>query len=809
MISILQSASPSTVLVLDTNIVLNQDICSNFSRKLVTCSREKLVTAKEVLAAGPQPRTILETTIVTLAHLALHSEKIELEAVFMVCAIAAINPCLRRLVIAALDNLSKELKYTSRSEYMEELMASILFSWVATGVSLASLLESLSISFSPAAVGFFHPYSCMVASEPLAKMIKNHFVDIFSVCIALHCSKKAGWEKGSAVLEGSILDIAKISEIERDKLIKTHMVSIVNTIFSLASTAADPVLPFFSKETIARAIMTVVDGFLEIDASCQNIGLIDKINIFRPDRVFTFIVEMHYKVSAAGHFRHKSDRLAGIEVLIDVLGHRVTVPSTASYLLNLIGQCLDLDALLDQCCRMISSLLKIFKIKQLEGTTIVLGEQLQFLISKLVMCCVPSESSSKLSAATSSQVQSLLCQLTLDADPSLHEYIKELEPFPDLNLFHDIRMFHEELCQNYSPLEHLLTLGKRSCYLPPRLLIWSLKALHKKLFEDEAYPVLKNAENIFEDAYLDSDHEIVHTVWNLVHICSLSGAGNFGALVSDFLSRVGIGDPHGVVFHLPIESKSINDHNFHFDTGISDELLVAIMRLLKKYLMDDSVKIIDIASQALRGILSTENGQRALLSFDSYQRSLIEVHSKGVNVNLVQKLLADLERKLNGVISCSAFSIQRPTVGRTIDSRVQENILTKDNKLTKSIQVILDALNRLRLCHVMERGTSSSSSKRKFEEFTQYANSAIFFIEMIPDIPQYGRPSSYGSKSRSTPLKAKHQTITSSVVSVSTLSWEKVYWIPLDYLAVARKNFNSLTLGSPDFSHAKILSQHI
>lgn len=872
----------------DGHFELFQDICSNFGTKLVTCSREKLVMAKEVLAAGPQPRTILETTIVTLAHLALHSEKIELEAVFMVCVIAAINPCLRRLVIAALDNLSRELKYTSRSKYMEELMASILFSWVATGVSLASLLEARDlfvfniepINFIQSCCRWLLPslllhgdisnlnWIAKVASEPLAEMIKNHFVDIFSVCIALHCSKKASWEKGLAVLESSILDIAKISEIERDKLIKTHMVSIVNTIFSLASTAADPVLPLFSKETIAHAIMTVVDGFLEIDASCQNIGVIDKINIFRPDRVFTFIVEMHYKVSAAGHFRHKSDRLAGIEVLIDVLGHRVAVPSTASYLLNLIGQCSDLDALLDQCCRMISSLLKIFKIKQLEGTTIVLGEQLQFLISKLVMCCVPSESSSKLSAATSSQVLSLLCQLTLDSDPSLHEYIKELEPFPNLDIFHDIRMFHEELCQSYSPMEHLLTLGKRSRCLPPRLLLWSLKALHKKLFEDEAYPAQKNEENIFEDAYLDSDHEIVHTVWNLVHICSLSGAGSFGVLVSDFLSRVGIGDPHGVVFYLPIESKSIHDHNFHLGTGISDELLVATMRLLKKYLMDDSVKIIDIASQALRGILSTENGQRALLSFDSHQRSLIEVHSKGVNVNLVQKLLADLERKLNAEALSLKNSAIWKTDGKTfetwicplvcalieycddkilrlcqdivlvksevaellfphvmvnlsirrdmdvdlcelISSQVQENILTEDNKLTKSIQVILDALNELRLCHVMERGTSSNSSKRENSK-------------------QYGSSSSYGSKSRSTPLKAKHQT-TSSVVSMSTLSWEKVYWIPIDYLAVARsaitsgayftavlyvehwceENFNSLTLGTPDFSHVEILPQHI
>lgn len=64
--------------------------------------------------------------------------------------------------------------------------------------------------------------------------------------------------------------------------------------------------------------------------------------------------------------------------------------------------------------------------------------------------------------------------------------------------------------------------------------------------------------------------------------------------------QVGIGDPHGVVFHLPIESKSLHDHNFHLGMSISDELLVAIMRLLKKYLMDDSVKIIDMASQALR-----------------------------------------------------------------------------------------------------------------------------------------------------------------------------------------------------------------
>lgn len=41
--------------------------------------KEKLVTAREVLAAGPQPRPIIETVIVTLMHVALYSEKVELE----------------------------------------------------------------------------------------------------------------------------------------------------------------------------------------------------------------------------------------------------------------------------------------------------------------------------------------------------------------------------------------------------------------------------------------------------------------------------------------------------------------------------------------------------------------------------------------------------------------------------------------------------------------------------------------------------------------------------------------------------------
>ena len=84
--------------------------------------------------------------------------------------------------------------------------------------------------------------------------------------------------------------------------------------------------------------------------------------------------------------------------------------------------------------------------------------------------------------------------------------------------------------------------------------------------------------------------------------------------------QVGAGDPHSVVFHLPGETshirvgKSIDissamDMSSNIDTCISEELLVVLMKFLKKYLMDDSAKIVDMASQTLR--VSASNWQLA------------------------------------------------------------------------------------------------------------------------------------------------------------------------------------------------------
>ncbi|KAH1111940.1 hypothetical protein GYH30_010343 [Glycine max] len=876
---------------------LFQDICLNFGVQMVVYSKGKVINAMEVLAAGPQPQPIMETVVITLMHLALHSEKIELEAVFMICVVSAIDPYHRELVCAVLDNLSRELQYRTRMKYLEQLLGSILFCWVACGVSLAALVETRHLFLPDAEPDNFLQYCCpwllpallinenstdlnwvaKVTCQPLTVLIKNHFTSIFSVSMALHCSKKPGSEKGTLVLQSSILHFAQISEKERDKLIKRHMVSIVSCVLSLCSCSSSAIAPFFSRDTVSLEIQTIVDGFLDLDDNHASASVVDKINIFRPDRVFMFLVEIHYKIAAASHYRHKCHRLAGIEVLISILGQRAAVLSTSNYLINLIGSLIECRALQDQCCCILSSLLLYFKNNLSTDVTSMLGEQLQFLVSKLVACCIPSKTKESCDG-TASQALSLLRMLTVDSDSSMYDYVKELEPLPELKIFDEIRKFHEELCHTYSIRDHLLKFVKKSCYLPPRLLLSSLQALQKKLLNVETFQRGGKAEVFSKDRYWHGDHEIVPAVWKLVHMCGSDDASEVRELVSDFISRVGAGDPYSVVFHLPGETshlrlgKSIDissamEISSDLDACISEELLVVLLKFLMKYLMDDSVKIVDMASQTLRGILSTERGQSALQSFDSYQRSLIEVHSKGVNIELVENLLLDLERKSKA----EAISLEKSPVwvtdGKTFDMwicplvysltvycndvilrlcqdiiwfkgevaelllpsifvniaarkdlevdlhkliclQLEEHVFTESNKLMKSIQVVLNCLNELRIRHVMER---------------------FSFVPSKSEVSKNSRPSSYSSKTRSTPAKARESAVVSYALSKSPSSWEKVYWLSIDYLLVSKlaascgsyftsvmyvehwceEQFKTLTIGGPDFSHNEMLPDHI
>ena len=64
----------------------------------------------------------------------------------------------------------------------------------------------------------------------------------------------------------------------------------------------------------------------------------------------------------------------------DVIFITIIYLSWCSYLFNLVGQFIGVYALQDQCCRIVSALLKAFRDNPSKEIVNVLGEQLQVLI---------------------------------------------------------------------------------------------------------------------------------------------------------------------------------------------------------------------------------------------------------------------------------------------------------------------------------------------------------------------------------------------------------------------------------------------
>ncbi|PVH39126.1 hypothetical protein PAHAL_5G442300 [Panicum hallii] len=857
------------------------DIRSNIGAKMVAFSIDSPVTAREVLAVGPQSVPVIETALITLAHLSVYSEDVEVESVFMISAAAAIEPSQRELAYALFDSISRKLGYASRSKYLDQVIGPILFRWVACEMSLVSLVEVQEMfgysssepkNFVEHCSSWLLPFLILrgdaadlnwiskILSQPLSVIIKRYFVPIFGLSIAARCGTGPEKDLAETALCESLLQLGEISELERDDLIKKHMVSIVAFLLSVSSSAHGPQFPYFSKEIVALSLKTVVDGFVDtMDDDLANTVVIDKINIFRADRVFKFLLAIHQHVADACHPRHMCHRLCAIEVLIDVLGHRVVLESTCFYIICIVGNYVQQKPLQGQCCNILSKLLASFDGNSSAGTVEVLGRQLQVVVPKLITACLTNEKEERSGTADSSGLLSLLRHLTVDADPLLYDYIRELEPLPDLDCLKDIREFHTSLFASYASRDQFLKFVNRAPYLPPELFLLSLRMYHSKLLLGD---IIGRSDPSAADIDIVScwcrDPDIVSAVWTLVDLCSSSPVANEASpMVADFISRAGLSDAHQVIFHLPTLTQkhpvqlhigsSSKDDKLCSDYGISDDILVDLLKLLKTYLSDESVEIIDAASQTLRGILSTAKGLNALQSLDSLDRSLLMVHSRGVNIQIVEQSILGME-KYSGVsledsdtwqtdgrtykqwlctlvssLICHCDDIilrlcrslvflkvkaaellfastlvniagnvdSNAAICRLISTKAEEIIFSDSNDSLKSIQLFLDALNVIRSFYVAEKSRTCPSNTLKD-----------------------GR--SVRSKSRSP------ATTTSS-------SWKKVYWLSVDYLVAARaasrcscdftalmyvelwceEQFNRLAIGPPDFSHEESLPPHV
>ncbi|KAL2608088.1 hypothetical protein R1flu_026661 [Riccia fluitans] len=682
----------------DGHVELLSDICANFGVKIGMMTGDKAYVAGESIKS-PHQVAVAETAIISLGEIAVSSEKVESNVVFMICAYVALNSQLRSLGCAIIDKIAVRLMYPNRWKYVDQVAGQLITNWVMANLDISSLLEVREVLAESSDVTDFFQQCCpwllpalvfcgrteeitwlaKALSVSVPELMKQHFVSIFSGILPLHLGSTKGIGKQAAnALQVSMLSLAEITEDERDALIQKQMVPIVCALFGLCSARDKPVLPYFTKQTIITSVKTVVDGFLESEQVSQDDILVDKMQIFRADRVFLLLLQLHQDMVAAHHSRHRRNVLTGLGALIQVLELRVAVPSTCRYIILLILQSVELVDLQEQCCELMAYLLDKLYCSGIEVCYRILGEQLQVIVSKLVPLCVACESNCEVflertaspqklfsgngySHKTSSTVMALLRQLTIGANGSLHKYIKDLDPFPDLPCFEPMRELQQQLSFNYTLAEEFVQFVRRAPKLPSKARASSLHKLCSQLStrRKELYTCLRG----------DQEHHtwrcsplVVNAVWRLLHLCDEDEDMVLNDLAGELLAAVGLGDPHAVVFHLPgkshgyhtdlleetsishMESRHNKDVSVDPELGLSDELLRCILLQLRSHLFDFDVNVIQLAYKTLKGVLSTEKGQTVFLTFSPEEKTYLEMYSRGVNLKIAADMIDAAKR---------------------------------------------------------------------------------------------------------------------------------------------------------------------
>lgn len=842
---------------------LFRDVCANFGVKMVMVTKSKVVRASEVELAGSQDTPFTETALLTLAEIAACSDKVEGEALFMLCAHAALNPSQRSLVRNVLDRVASQLQYPHRWTYFEYVMGALLSRWVIARLSIPSLVEIKDLLSERSAVAMFLEQCCpwllsslflhddkdelqwiaKSMSLSLSSLVRQNFASIFAGLLPIHShGTEDEQDKAGAVLQLHMLTAAELTEDERDTLIRKHMISIVSFLFRLCGAAETPELPYFSKAAISSAVRTVVDGFLDTEQVSEEGGVVDKMQVFRPDRVFMLLLHLHYEIDSAYHPRHRRHLLASLMAIMTVIDKRVIVSSTFRYIIHIILQSINVNELQDQCCGLLGYLLDQVESSPLSANT--LDDQLQSIVSKLVSCITAYDQVSLdvdgLQSNPSHQLHilvGLLERLTVKASRSLHDSIKELNPFPKLPIFEPMRALHNSLCSGRSLADEFVQFVKRAPSLPPQLQLISLQSLanelkHRKC-ELYAHPFISK-----DGTRWRCSSKVVSATWRLVQLCDEQNFTDMRDLAGMFLAAVGMGNPHAVVFHLPEEpeedlsrSSAITDVTMNTELGPSDIFLKKIMIQMRGYLIDNNVQIIELTSKTLKGLLSTDQGHRVLKTLTFNDRAYLEVHSKGINLKLVEDLLNTSKQQSASVATpveepqlwrttgkayntwicalvhslieytddqilriCQGLASQKASLAelvfphvlgdlaarnesdtelcKIISKKVEEHILGEENGDMRSIQLFLSALNTLRCSYVAATmkgpsATDKDNSKR----------------DKTPGSSGDGRNGS--ARKRKSGVGSSEQGGANAGRHTSILNWQKVYWLQIDYLTTA------------------------
>ncbi|KAK9825683.1 hypothetical protein WJX81_003257 [Elliptochloris bilobata] len=550
-----------------------------------------------------------------------------------------------------------------------------------------------------------------------------------------------------------------LSDHERDDLFANAIVETISRTLLMAADGDVPPQPYFS-------VAAVVDGIMAMPG--QDMPPAEKRRVILEDILQTsgvqhLLADVHASLERARHPRHLRRALAPLHALLQLLGERACEPATLRYVLALLLRLLHTPGLQAE---LFAGLAEAAELAPVGGAKPSLH---------------PNPNLDSGSGAPAA-LAALLGRLTAGAPAALRPYLKTAEPLPATGAMAPAAAALETARTGVDLAEELRRLAARAGSAPPSQLARSVAALR----------------------------------------ASLAARGSELLLHCELLARVGPGDPFCIALPhaaghgsdstvAPAEAgpgeaarkprgKAAQAQDSRAAFVPQQEALVAgVLAQLADCLADGSLAVVRAAQRTLRRLLSTLAGTAALARVPEPARSYVSVFQPMAGAAALADADVDtaspatsLDSNALWAVGARGYEAWVCELAHALLSRAPSPML----RMCQSLALLRPAMAELLLPHILADLATLDSDGHLAAALSNLVAKHVFGA--MPGEEPGSRPGSGAAGAGVAPLKAVRLMLSAlnylrsvrldELVSgrgSAAARWAQVYWLEVDYLAVA------------------------
>lgn len=590
------------------------------------------------------------------------------------------HPPASALIAATLDWLARDLGYTSRYDYAALYGPQLMHSWLVEGGSIDALVSVRSLisptegaaidvanfaaACAPFLVGALVLMQDTAGLSRLAELVGSTSVSLLqrnldSVVALVYPGMKSGYSSTRQLCRAVFDDGAMLRSLLGDNVLQQLGASAIPGIGRMLTEAqdpgdptvlestAEPVMPFFSPDTVVTAIRDIVGGDTEEEKEKKLWGM-----LLGEGQVASLLLEVATHLGRARHPRHLTTAKGALRAVLLLLDSKVARPATLRYVLSILLRLLRTPTLRPTCCILLGT--TISHVFQAGAAAIhILGSMFPAVISALVEAVEESAAPHAQHAPTApaevpfhpedfNQLIRLFDNLTVRAPPELNPYLPMVDPIPAAQGMEAAAHAVTQHRQHLTPVHQLSQFASRVASMPPALRRRSLKGLRVVMSENpsalyyEGSSTEESTAQVVQGGHTEAvppssgsraKKEVTAAAWKLANLSADLGDHLLAEFAGELLAVAGPLPPESISFDSSaLQQEGKRALGATVDTRQATQAIwTSALEMLSDYVIDEDTVVVRTAQTTLRHLLATPEGREAEKGLDASKRSLVAV----------------------------------------------------------------------------------------------------------------------------------------------------------------------------------------